>query len=150
MNDKQLHRVSSNRLRNAGAVLAGLCAIFVLSLGTDAALHASGVFPPWGEPMADSLFVLATAYRIIYGVAGGYISARLARERPMKSAWMLGFVGLALSIIGAAATWNKGPEFGPKWYPLALVVTAVPCAWAGGKLRALYAARAEQGTSLAV
>ena len=34
----------------------------------------------------------------------------------------------------AAATWNKGPEFGPHWYPLALVATALPCAWLGGRL----------------
>jgi hypothetical protein len=32
-------------------------------------------------------------------------------------------------------TWNSGPEFGPKWYPLALVVVALPCAWLGGRLR---------------
>jgi hypothetical protein len=42
---------------------------------------------------------------------------------------------LVLSIIGAAATWNRGPAFGPHWYPLALVVTALPTAWAGGKIR---------------
>ena len=41
---------------------------------------------------------------------------------------------LALSIIGAAATWNRGPAFGPHWYALALVVTALPTAWVGGKL----------------
>ncbi len=31
-------------------------------------------------------------------------------------------------------TWDRGPEFGPHWYPLALVATALPCAWAGGLL----------------
>jgi len=51
-------------LRRLGAVLAGLVTLAVLSLGTDVALHASGCYPPWGEPMADALF-LATAYRIL-------------------------------------------------------------------------------------
>ena len=48
-----------------------------------------------------------------------------------------GVAGLAVSILGAAATWNKGPAFGPHWYPLALIVLAMPQAWAGGKLRAM-------------
>jgi hypothetical protein len=126
-------------LRSIGAVLAGLVAIFVLSLGTDVVLHAAGVFPPWGQPMSDSLFLLATAYRIVYGVAGCYIAARLAPappvERPMRHALALGIVGLVLSTIGAVATWNTGPELGPKWYPLALIATTMPCAWAGGALR---------------
>ncbi|HEY2960869.1 MAG TPA: hypothetical protein VGJ37_00510 [Pyrinomonadaceae bacterium] len=33
------------------------------------------------------------------------------------------------------ATWNKGPEFGPGWYPLTLVALSLPLAWIGGKLR---------------
>jgi hypothetical protein len=48
---------------------------------------------------------------------------------------VLGLIGLALSIAGAASTWNQGPEFGPRWYPLALVAMALPCAWLGGRLR---------------
>jgi hypothetical protein len=52
----------------------------------------------------------------------------------MQHALILGAVGVVLSLIGLLATWNKGPEFGPKWYPLALVVLALPCAWIGGRL----------------
>jgi hypothetical protein len=80
-------------LRSVGAMLAGLVAIFVLSIGTDMALHASGIFPPFGQPMADALFLLATAYRIVYGVAGSYVTARLAPDRPMRHALALGIVG---------------------------------------------------------
>jgi hypothetical protein len=122
-------------LRSIAAVFAGLVAVFILSLGTDVVMHATGIFPPWFQPMAGALFMLALAYRIVYGVAGGYIAARLAPDRPMAHALALGVVGLALSIAGAVGTWNRGPEFGPKWYPLALVATALPCAWLGGKLR---------------
>jgi hypothetical protein len=121
-------------LRSIGAVVAGLLAVIILSLGTDVVLHATKVFPPWGERMTDALFVLATAYRCIYAVVGSYIAARLAPDRPMKHALVLGFIGLALSIVGLVATWNAGPELGPRWYPIALVVTALPCAWLGGKL----------------
>ena len=123
-------------LRSVGAVFAGVLAVIVLSLGTDVVLHATGIYPPWFQPMADALWVLALAYRIVYGAAGGYIAARLAPNRPMAHALVLGAVGFALSIAGVAANWNKGPEYGPRWFSLALIATALPCAWIGGKLRA--------------
>ena len=128
-------------LRRIGAVLASMLAVIILSIGTDMVMHASGVFPPFGETMADALFLLATAYRIAYGVAGGYIAARLAPDRPMQHALVYGAIGLVVSIVGAMATWDAGPAFGPRWYPLALVATAMPCAWAGGRLRGMQLPR---------
>lgn len=79
--------------------------------------------------------LLATAYRTVYGVVGSYITARLAPNQPMRHALVLGVLGLAVSIVGAVVTWNKGPAFGPHWYPLALVALAMPPAWVGGRLR---------------
>jgi surface polysaccharide O-acyltransferase-like enzyme len=97
-------------------------------------MHGTGVFPPLGAPMSDALFLLATAYRIVYSVAGCYIAARFAPDRPMRHALALGVVGVVVSAAGAVATWNRGPAFGPHWYPLALIALAMPCAWLGGKL----------------
>jgi hypothetical protein len=117
-------------------VLAGMFVGIVLTLGTDVVLHVIGVFPPWGQSMAgfEGALVLATVYRTIYGIVGSYLAARLAPDRPMLHALILGGVGLAVSILGAAVTWNRGPAFGPHWYPLALIVLALPQAWVGGKL----------------
>ena len=127
--------MNKSTLRSIGAVVAGFVVVVVLSLGTDIVLHATGIFPPWGQPMSDALFLLATVYRTAYCIAGSYIVARLAPDRPMRHALVLGVVGLAVSTAGAGATWDKGPEFGPHWYPAALIVTAIPCAWLGGRLR---------------
>lgn len=127
-------RAPRRAVRRAGAVLAGLVAIFALSHATDAALHATGVFPPAGQPMADGLFVLALAYRLAFSVAGCWLTARLAPDRPTRHALALGLLGLVLSTAAMLATWDRGPEFGPRWYPLALVVSAIPCAWAGGRI----------------
>jgi hypothetical protein len=121
--------------RSVGALLAGFLFVVMLSIGTDLALHATGVFPPLGQPMSDALFLLATAYRTIFGAAGSYVMARLAPDRPMQHALLGGVIGLVLSTVGAVVTWNRGPAFGPHWYALALVVTALPCAWLGGRLR---------------
>jgi hypothetical protein len=129
--------------RSIGAVFTAVVAGIVLTIGTDIALHAVGVFPPWGQSMVgfDGALLLATAYRTVYGVVASYLMARLAPDRPMLHALVGGAIGLVVSIVGAAVTWNKGPAFGPHWYPLALIVFAMPQAWAGGKLRVMQLGR---------
>ena len=73
--------VPHRTLKSIGAVFAGIIVVVVLSLATDILMHATGIFPPWFQPMTTPLWVLATAYRIVYGIAGGYITARLAPDR---------------------------------------------------------------------
>jgi hypothetical protein len=125
--------------RSLVALLAGMLVGILLSLGTDIVLHAIGVFPPWGESMAgfEGALLLATVYRTVYGVVASYVIAQLAPDRPLQHALVGGIIGLAASTVGAAVTWNKGPAFGPHWYPLALIVLAMPQAWVGGKLRVM-------------
>jgi len=123
----------TKRLRSTGAVVAGFVAIVVLSLGTDQVLHALKVYPPWGQPMAGGLFALATAHRIVYTVAGGYLTARLAPHAPVLHAVILGLVGLVPGVAGVVVGIAK-PDLGPLWYPIVLAVTGLPCAWVGGVL----------------
>lgn len=117
--------------RSVAAVLAGLVTIFATTTATDVALHAAGLYPALGERMADGLFVLAAAYRLVYGIAGSWVTARLAPDRPLQHALVLGAIGVGLSTVGAALMWKAGPA----WYPLAVIAMAMPCAWAGGRLR---------------
>jgi hypothetical protein len=121
-------------LRSAGAVFAGFVAVFVLSLGTDQVLHTLKVYPPWGQPTYDPrLNALALAYRIVYGVAGSYLTARLAPRNPMRHAMVGGLIGFVSSTAGGIAAMSMA-DLGPKWYPIALALTALPCAWLGGAL----------------
>ena len=121
-------------IRSIGAVLAGFLFVGILSIGTDVALRAAGIVPPLQQRVPDALLLLATVYRTIYSIAGSYIAARLAPPRPMGHALTLGVLGLIAGTAGAIATWNGGPAYDPKWYPIALIVLALPGAWAGGKL----------------
>ncbi len=123
--------------RSIFAVIVGIVANIILSLGTDELFHLAHVYPPWGASMVgyEGTLLLATIYRTIYGVAGSYLTARLAPNRPMLHVMVLGVLGFAVSILGAAVTWNGGPAFGPHWYPAALVILALPTAWIGGKIR---------------
>jgi hypothetical protein len=127
--------MNKRTLRSVGAVAAGALVGIILSIGTDTLLRAAGTFPALGQPMSNSLFLIATAYRTIYGIAGAYITARLAPARPMFHALVLGSLGLIASTVGAVVTWNSVPSLGPHWYPLALIALAIPPAWLGGQLR---------------
>ena len=51
----------------------------------------------------------------------------------MRHALSLGWVGVALGLVGLVAKWNLG--LGPRWYPVALAVLALPQCWAGGKIQ---------------
>ena len=121
-------------LRRIGAVLAGIVVGAALALGTDAVLHATGVFPPWGQRVGDGLLMLATTYRAIFNVASGYVTAHLAPDRPIAHAVVLGTLGLVVGLAGAIATWNAGPAYEPHWYPVAVALISLPCSWAGGRI----------------
>lgn len=127
--------------RSIVAVVVGFVVVVVLSTATDAVMHATGVFPPMFQPMSDALFVLALAYRTAFTILGGYITALMAPAKPMKHAIVLGAIGMVVGTAGAVATWNKGPEFGPHWYALALIVLAIPSTWVGGKIREMQSGR---------
>jgi hypothetical protein len=121
------------------AVFAGVLFIIVVTTLVDIVLHQVGVYPSGKVPLSDSLAVLATAYRIVISVAGAWLTARLAPRKPMKHALILGGVGVLLGLIGLAATWNA--NLGPRWYPIALVVLAIPQCWLGGRIFEMQAAR---------
>jgi hypothetical protein len=51
----------------------------------------------------------------------------------MRHAVILGAIGLVPSTLGAIAAITMA-DLGPAWYPIALVLTALPRAWPGGGL----------------
>lgn len=121
-------------LKGIGAILAGMILIVVSHTGTDFLLELLGVFTPPSEGFRTTwMVVTATVYRSIYTVAGAYLTAALAPNRPMLYATILGIIGVVLGTVGAIKTIPMG--IAPVWYPIALVVLALPCTWLGGRLR---------------
>lgn len=118
--------------RSIWAVVAGVLFIIVVTTLVDIVLHAAGVFPPMDQPITGALSLLALSYRIVIGIGGAWLTARLAPERPMKHAIILGLVGVALATVGVVVTWNLA--LGPRWYPISLVVLSIPHCWIGGKI----------------
>jgi len=122
--------VKPNTWESIRAVAAGVLFIIVVTTIVDLALHAAGIFRSAKEPLTDALALVASSYRLVIGIAGGWFTARLAPDRPMRHALILGCVGVVLGVVGVVVTWNLG--LGPRWYPVSLAVLAIPQCWLGG------------------
>ena len=120
--------------RSVVAVVLGFVAVVVLSLATDQLFHVLEIYPPWGQPMwSPALNLLALAYRTVYTVFAGYLTARLAPHAPMRHVAVLGVIGTIAGVAGAATALTVA-DLGPKWYPIALAAAAFPSVWLGGRL----------------
>ena len=120
------------------SILAGFLATALLSIATDHVFHASGIYPPYGQPFFDTgLVLLALSYRIVFGIMGAYLTAMLAKDQWKKAVLILGTIGSLLWLIGGIVMW----EYGPAWYTIGGAVLGVPYTFLGGKL---YARRARQ------
>jgi hypothetical protein len=114
------------------AVLAGVLVAVLVTTLVDIGLHAAGVFPPLDKAIDDRLALLASSYRIVIGIGCAWLTARLAPKDPMKHAIILGSIGAAVALVGVVVTWHL--DLGPRWYPVSLVILAIPQSWAGGRL----------------
>ena len=114
--------------RSLLAVLAGWAAIQALVVATDAVLvrlfprqYGAGLIPP------DWLTALTLCTGLIWSAAGGWLTARLAPERPWRHALYLILWGETLGFIYAAATLGQIQW----WYPAGLLAL-YPAAVAAG------------------
>ncbi len=117
-----------NTWKSIGAIGAGFVLVFFLSIATDIVLYATGLMQQPFERNSTSFILVVIAYRTFYGILGSYLTASLAADRPMFHAMIGGWIGLALSIVGAIVMRDKGPG----WYALSLIGLALPTAWIGG------------------
>lgn len=123
-----------NIVKSIGAILAGLVFIIVSHTVTDKIFEGLGVLPQPEEGLHHpALLTFALAYRLVLSVVGCYIAAYLAPSLPMLHALILGGIGFIATGIIAVLIIPLG--LSPAWYPIALSVLALPCGWAGGKIR---------------
>ncbi len=117
--------------RSIAAVVAGVVVVVAVTTLVDAVLHAAHVFPA-DRPISGGQAALALSYRVVIGVVGAWLTARLAPNRPMAHAMILGAVGTVTAVAGVAATWNL--NLGPRWYSIAVAALALPQSWIGARL----------------
>jgi hypothetical protein len=129
--------MGKNIFTSIGAVLSGFVLVFVLSVGTDAALQKLGIFPPQSDPASYAWWMLLVAlgYRCIYAVAGGYLTASISSKwRPMHHVAALAIIGFVVSTLGTAANWSKTTG-STEWYPVLLILITLPAVLFGGLLK---------------
>lgn len=117
-------------LRYTGALLAGFATVAVLSMATDAILHASNIYPNDGTAGTDGDLAFALAYRTVFTVLGGYVAATLAPANKLRTSVILGIFGTVAAAAGAIAMWHVGHT----WYPVTLAALALPSTALGGWL----------------
>ena len=114
-------------MRTALAVIAGFLATVVLAVGTDFVLKS--FISLYRE--SDPRLLLATLlYTQLYAVAGGYVTGRIARPRPMRAVSILAGIAWVLSL----ATMITAGSALPLWYRAASLILLIPCTLAGGWL----------------
>ena len=118
-------------MKSVAAVVAGVIVVVGLTTGVDALMHAAHVFPPGDRPLSDALSALALSYRVVIGVFGAWLTARLAPSKPMRHAVVLGIIGTLAGVAGVVVTWNQ--HLGPHWYAIAVAAFALPQSWAGAR-----------------
>lgn len=129
--------MSRQTRKSIWAVVAGILVGVVPTLATDAILHKIGVFPPWGQSMTgyESALLLATAYRTVLRNTGR-LHRRSPRPRSSHAPRLVAWCDRpGRKHFRRRSNLERGAAFGPHWYPLALIVLAMPQAWFGGKLR---------------
>ncbi|MES2796116.1 MAG: hypothetical protein V4683_09130 [Bacteroidota bacterium] len=122
--------MNKNILKSIGAVLAGFVLVVILSIATDLILVNTGIMQQPFHLNSSMFIVFVVLYRCSYSIIGTYLTARLAPNKPILHAMIGGVIGLILSIVGAITMWDQPPH----WYAIALIITALPCAWLGGKI----------------
>jgi len=124
--------MKNQTLKSIGAVLAGFLFIVITHTTTDFILESAGILPTGHLNVGAGLILVVLGYRAVFSLAGCYLTARLAPQKPLKHALILGGIGTVLSVVGAVATANM--NLGPAWYPWTLAAISLPVAWIGGKL----------------
>ncbi len=122
--------MKSNTIKSIAALLAGFVAVVVISIATDLSLGLSGIMKRPFDLNPTWFIGLIVVYRSLYSALGAYITAHFAPSRPFRLAMIGGGIGLILSIVGAVSMWDVPP----RWYPIALIVTALPSAWVGAMI----------------
>ena len=126
-------------LRSAIAIVVGFVYIGALSFGADALLH--GLLPTAvgasGRIESTPVLLLMIGYVGIFAVSGCYLTARLAPGHELRHALFLGALGLAFNVVGTVQLWSTAPA----WYHAISLLTVMPYAYLGGRLRERELAR---------
>jgi hypothetical protein len=112
-------------IRSAAAVIVGILVLTVASFAIEAMLRA------WAGQSPRSAGAVMTTYTLVCVVAGGYVTASIARRARIGHAAAMGVIQLLFTIGAMVELGETGRIMA--WLPTILLV--VPAAMAGGFIR---------------
>lgn len=133
--------------RSILAVVVGFVVIGVLAAGTTALLGGAvpGLFDANGRATSLRWELVTHAYVFAYATLGCWLAARLAPDRPMRHALILGVLGLVFNVVGSGMRWSTAPA----WSHLLGIALVMPAAWLGGYLAERRSAAAGSQVAMA-
>ena len=119
-------------LRSAAAVAAGIAVFSLLLVGASASGNALlGAEPEWINRSVTTQ-VGWLLWNTVSMAAAGYVTALMARRAPSMHAIVMGGAQTLLTL-GAMLT--VADDVTPLWLWLGGIVTTIPAAWMGARLR---------------
>lgn len=123
--------MNKTTFKSIGAIAAGFLTGAILSMGADFIMEKTGMMSMEHFKQSSLTIIwIVIIYRFIFNVAGCYLTARLAPDKPMKHVIIIGIIGTVLSIVGAVAMWEQAIPL----YNITIILMSLPSAWLGGKL----------------
>ncbi|MGA9885333.1 MAG: hypothetical protein WBQ34_16580 [Candidatus Acidiferrales bacterium] len=125
-------------LLSIAGIIAGIAVLTALSFAIEAAADPllMHLFPR-ALPDANALkrsvpaHIVMFAYTFLSIVAGGYVTAWIARHAPMRDAVIMGVVEALLTGWVMSTSFHQAPLY--SW--IVGIVVCIPAAWIGGALR---------------
>jgi diacylglycerol kinase len=110
------------------SILAGFLFTSIITTVVDHIFHITNVYPPYGESFKETgLLSMAFTYRALFAIAGGYITARIAKDKARKAVLILGIIGTIAWLAGLIKFWDLAPA----WYNIGGLILAIPYAFIG-------------------
>lgn len=128
-----------NTFRSVGAIIAGIIVLTVVSFAIEAAADPllMHLFPralPDANALKQSVpaHMVMFAYTFLSVMAGGFVTAWIARQHPVRDAVIMGAIEVLLTALAMRAFPHQAPLY--SW--IAGMIFCIPAAWLGGALRA--------------
>jgi hypothetical protein len=118
--------------RSTRAVVVGLVIVLALTIAGYFAARGLGLIVPGTIPPERDLFLFNLCF-MMFMMIGGYATAKLAPFDPRNHTISLGVILTVLGLIGSIA--QSLAHYGPNWFGWLLVLSGLPFAWLGGKIK---------------
>jgi len=119
--------------KSIGVILLSFVVITLLSMLTDYLFESIGVLPNPQKGLFETWAILLVLfYRGVYTIFAGFIVAKLALNKPLLHAIILGIIVTLITVMAASSP--SFAEKAPLWFGFTLAAITIPCLWLGVRI----------------